>query len=161
MQCFPVPQLHGTCWPAAALPPDGSTASSGFSPAQHTAFLPVADHLVLGVGQYVFWFSLFCIAAVSGSMWMSPNWNAGSDQASSPSSFPSKHPHASSSPPLLPRPWPFWTLAAFLTPLFSEPPLHLWLVCTPHNLRSLSACFTPRTLSHVQSHLDLVARSQL
>ena len=95
-------------------------------------------HLVLGVGQYVFWFSLFCIAGVFlGPRGCHLTGTLALHQASSPSSFPSKHPHASSSPPLLPCPWPSWTLAAFLTPLFSEPLPHLWLVCTPHNLRSL------------------------
>ena len=82
MQCFPVPWLHGTCWPAAALPPDGSTASSGFSPAQHTAFLLVADpQYSPRFGGWTVCFLvlpfLYCWC-VSGSTWMSPNWNAGS-----------------------------------------------------------------------------------
>lgn len=163
MRCFPVPQLHGTCWPAAALPGAQQALASALLSTLHFSRLLIHSiHLVLGVGQYVFWFSLFCIAAVfQGPPGCHLTGTLALHQASSPSLFPSEHQHASSSPPPLPRPRPFWTLAAFLTQLFSEPLPHPWLVCTPHNLRSLSACFTPMTVSYVWSHLDLVTRSQL
>jgi len=150
---LPGPRLHGTCWLAAALPQMGAqqALASALLSTLHFSRLLIhrSIHLVFG-GQVVCSLALPFLyrCCVSGSTWMSPNWNAGSAPGLFSLLVSLRAPAhillvtlpclvRGLSGPLLP-----------FSPNFSyQSPSHTRGSCAPHNLQSLSACFTPRTLS--------------